>query len=138
MSGPFVNALTSVRTWINEQPGVVGPYGPITKGAHLRRLRSPYKGAYIYLSRVGGSPDLSPESPVDRARISAQIYGITLEEAEKSAVVYANAIYGIQGAPVSMGDSICEFVTSITGPLEATIGDEPRYIVDAEFYLRSA
>lgn len=131
----FVSSLASVQAWVNAHPLLTGEYGPITKGAQFRRMRSPFRHCYVLLSLIGGSVELFPEKPDHRARIAGQVFGVTLEQAERGAVAYANALHNVQGAPVTMGEAVCDFVTNINGPLDATIGDEPRFTVDADFYL---
>jgi hypothetical protein len=131
-----VDAEGAVKEWINSSSDTVSLRVAVQKGAHLKRLRSPYQGNYIVLRRVGGSSTLTAERPVDRARISATIYGVTKEGAAAAAVAYANAIEAVRARTV-MGSVVCEFVTNISGPSDQTLNqDEPRYLVDADFYLR--
>jgi hypothetical protein len=132
----FVDAEGAIRDWINESSDTAPVRVYATKGAHLKRLRSPYQGAYIVLRRVGGGQTLTAEVGADRARISATIYGVSKEGASKAAVAYANAIERVR-SKTAMGDATCEFVANISGPSDQTLNqDEPRYLVDADFYLR--
>jgi len=133
----FVDAEGAVKSWINANTSLSGPGTPLPKGAQLHRLRSPYQGAYIWLRRVGGTkaPKLA-EVTLDRARVSAMIFGVSLEAAAVAATAYANAIDAIR-TKTTMGSATCEFVANITGPMDTTTNqDEPRYLVDADFYLR--
>lgn len=133
---PIVDAEGAVKYWVNNNSVLSGPGTPMPKGAQLRRLRSPYQGAYALLRRVGGEvANFSAEATIDRARVSAMFYGVSLEGASTAAVAYANAIERIRTRTV-MGSTICEFVANITGPTDTTTNqDEPRYLVDADFYL---
>jgi hypothetical protein len=124
-----------VRDWVNGPSGLAGAGQALPKGAHFRRLRGPYQGAYLVLAAVGGTAELTPEKPAHRARISGQIYGISKEGAAVAAVAYANAIEALRGVPVVMGPATCLFACDVTGPLYAPDADEERYVVDADFYL---
>lgn len=124
-----------VKTWINVSSGLVGAGLPLAKGAHLRRLRGPYKGAYVLLSVIGGASTLVPEKPVHRARISGQVYGISKEGAAVAAAAYGTALDNLRGVPVAMSPALCLFASDVTGPLYAPDVDEERYLVDADFYL---
>ncbi|MGH3659605.1 MAG: hypothetical protein ACRDUA_23395 [Micromonosporaceae bacterium] len=139
MTGPYVDAEAAVKAWVNTLTAdLVGDDNPLTLGAHLHRLRSPYKGCYVRLLLIGGTPELTPERPMHRARISGQIYGLTKEATAVAAVAYANAVASLAGIPAVMGSASCLCAADITGPLDATAGDEPMYLVDADFYLRPA
>lgn len=122
-----------LKTWINTTSGLVGSGQPLAKGAHLRRLRAPYRSAYVLLSVIGGAQVLSPERPAHRARVSGQVYGVSKEGAAAAAVAYANALDALRGAV--MAPTVCLFAADITGPLYAPDVDEERYIVDADIYL---
>jgi hypothetical protein len=136
---PRVAAVTAVREWLNGRADLVGTGNPIQLGAHRKRIRSPGQGAWVLLSRVGGSGDLLAEETVDRARIGAVIYAGTDEAAEAAAVAYANAVEGLAGDPVAMGSSRCLVADNITGPQlidqHASDGEQYAYQVDADFYL---
>lgn len=137
---PRVAAVTAVRAWVNAQRGtLVGPGTPIAQGAFRTQVRSTADGAYLTLSRVGGTGDLFAESPADRARISASIFAGTDEAAEAAAVAYANAIEALAGRPAAMGDARCLVADNITGPLLVDNHDNDReqyhYVVDCDVYL---
>jgi hypothetical protein len=135
----YVDAKGAVRDWINAQTvDLVGAGRPLVKGAYLQRLRSPADGCYALLSLVGGSPELTPERPWHRARVSAQIYGPTQEATDVAAAAYANAVASLRGVPVVMGSASCLCADGITGPLDAKDADEYRVVVDADFYLSPA
>lgn len=135
-----VDAEGAVKAWIDSlTTTLVGLGNPLQHGAHFNRLRSPATGAYALLYRVGGGRALTAERPFDQARISATIYAPTKETACRAAVAYANALEGVNGAPVVMGDAVCQVVDNITGPLaiddSTTDREQHRYMVDADFFL---
>lgn len=137
-----VDAEAAVRAWINSRTAdLVGVGHPLQLGAHLNRPRSPGRGAYAWLSRVGGTPGLTAETPVDLARISAAIYAPTKESAANAAVAYANALHALHvgAGRTVMGDAVCVAVDSISGPLWVDDSEgnheQYRYLVDAEFAL---
>lgn len=136
---PRVAAVTAVRVWVNAQSALVGPGKPIAQGAFRQQIRSTADGAYLTLSRVGGTGDLFAESPADRARISASIYAGTDEAAELAAVAYTNALEALSGRPAVMGGSRCLVVDNIAGPLLVDNHDNDReqyhYVVDCDVYL---
>jgi hypothetical protein len=134
-----VDAEAAVKAWLNARLDLVGQGRPIPLGAHLGRLRSPGRGAYAHLLRVGGSPSLTAESPVDRARVSATLYGTTKETACAAALAYATALERLDGIPTAMGPLVCATVDNITGPTalddHESAREQYRYVVDADFYL---
>jgi hypothetical protein len=138
-----VDATGAVRDWVNSlTTDLVGMGNPLQLGAHPAPLRSPAKGAYAKLLRVGGSRELTVERPFDRARISATICGLTIESTAAAAAAYCTAVEALAlgGAATPMGDLVvCQVVDDITGPIElppesgSTL--EYRALVDADFYL---
>lgn len=135
-----VDAEGAVKAWIDSlTTDLVGLGNPLQHGAHFNRLRSPATGAYALLYRVGGSRALTAERPYDLARISATIHGLTKETACRAAVAYVNALEAVNGAPVVMGDAVCQVVDNITGPLaiddSTTDREQYRYLVDADFFF---
>jgi hypothetical protein len=135
-----VDAEGAVHAWINSlTTDLVGPGNPLQLGAHFERLRSPARGSYALLYRVGGGDALTAERPYDEARISATIYGTTKASACQAAVAYANAIKAVNGAPVVMGETVCQVVDNVTGPQaldrDGSGASEYRYLVDGSFFL---
>lgn len=129
----YVDAKGVVRAWINSlTTTLVGTGKPLPLGAHMRRLRSPDAGAYLVLTSVGGDNRFVAGS---RARLSASIWGITVEDADTAAAAYANALLQLTVGNVPMPGAICLTVGDITGPLEVTDSDEAHRLVDADFYL---
>jgi hypothetical protein len=126
-----------VRDWVNAQAALVGTGHPLELGAHFKRLRSPFRGSYLLLSRVGGGPEGIEEINVDRARISGSIYGTTKNTAAIAAVAYANALVVAATTPqIPVTGGRLATVTDVTGPLYLIDGDEERYIVDAVFHVQ--
>ena len=136
MTDAFIDAEAAVKQWVNELcPTLVGPGNPMPLGAHLRRMRSPLKGAYVLLSRIGGYDDTG-EMNIDNARMSGSVYGVTKEAAGKAAAAYANALRSLEGKPVRTDAGTICAVVQITGPLFSKDGDEDRYLVDAVIAMR--
>lgn len=129
----FLDSEGVIRGWLNTGP-LVGAGRPLPLGVHLVRLRSPYRGSYGLLSRVGGAPDPG-EVNVDEARLSAAIYGTTKKAAAAGATAYANLLASVL-APVPVTGGRLLAVTDLTGPLYVPDGDEERYVVDAVFHLQ--
>jgi hypothetical protein len=131
----FLYAEDVIRAWLATQTGsLVGQGRPVPLGAHLKRLRSPYRGAYLLLSRVGGGPDPG-EVNVDQARLSAAAYAMTARGAAAAAAAYANLLVSI-AAPVPLSGGRLLAVTDLSGPLDLPDGDEERYVVDGLFHIQ--
>lgn len=126
-----------VKDWINSRSDLVGPGKLLTRGAHLKRLRS--QGIYAYLVSVGTPGDLTAETPVGRARISATVYASTKKAAADAAAAYATVLESLNGAPEQAGDYKILVVDNISGPLpvddQLTTREEFRYLVDADFWI---
>lgn len=135
----FVDAEGVVARWVNAQTtDLVGPGRPLPKGATLRRLHGAAAACYAWLALVGGAPTWGVENPDQRARVSAQVYGPTKEAAAVAAAAYANAVAALDGTSVTVAGGALLVADNLTGPLWAPDRDEPRYLVDADFYLRPA
>jgi hypothetical protein len=139
----FADAEGAAKAWINTLTDLVGQGKPLAKGAHLSA--DPLHGArnvcYALLNQVGGSTALGAENPDQRARISARIYGPSKEAASLAATAYANALVALAtGGPVAVTGALIVTVDpdTIAGPLWTPDFGEPRYLVDADFYLRPA
>jgi hypothetical protein len=75
------------------------------------------------------------------ARISARIYGPSKEAAALAAAAYANALVALAtgaAAAVPGAQILTVDPDTISGPLWTPDFGEPRYLVDADFYLRPA
>lgn len=135
-----VDAEGIVKDWINSRSDLVGPGKPLTRGAHLKNLRS--QGVYAYLITVGTPGDLTAETPIGRARISATIYASTKKAAADAAVAYATVLEGVNGVPEPAhdeGNHKILIVDNMSGPLpiddQLTTREEFRYLVDADFWI---
>lgn len=126
-----------IRDWINTRDDLVGESKPLTRGAHLKRLRS--QGIYALILSVGTPVNLTAERPIGRARISATIYASTKKAAANAAVAYATILEGLKGFPEKAGDYKILVVDNISGPLpiddQLTTREEFRYLVDADFWI---
>jgi hypothetical protein len=132
----YLDTEGAVRDWVNAQTGLVGAGHPLPLGAHLKRLRSPFRGSYVLLSRVGGSPDPTEEVNVDQALISGSVYGTTKQGAALAAAAYANLLASATGLPAAVTGGRLIAVTAITGPNYIPDGDEERYLVDGVFLIQ--
>lgn len=126
----------AVKDWVNAQTALVGPGHPLELGAHLRRLRSPFRGSYALISRVGGGPDPVAEVNLDSARISTAVYGVTKNTAAAAATAYANALVAASVTPVIPVTGGRLMVVSDMSVVYVPDGDEERYLVDALFHCQ--
>lgn len=126
-----------VQRWINSRSDLVGPGKPLTRGAFLKRTRS--QGVYAQIMSVGTPPDLTAETPVARARISATFYASTKQASCNAAVAYTTILESLKGAPEKAGDYKILIVDNLSGPLpiddQLTTREEFRYLVDADFWI---
>lgn len=133
----FIDAEDVMRGWVNGLTGangLVGVGNPLALGAHLHRLRSPFRGSYALLSTVGSPDSLTEERVTFSCRVSASIYGITKENAAQAALAYANRLLTLsQLHPVVDGVQLAA-ADGITGPLYLPDTEE-RYMVDADIYF---
>lgn len=132
----YLDSEGAIRTWVNGQAWLVGPGRPLALGAHLGpRLRSPVRGCYLLLSRIGGGPDPASDVNVDAARLSGSVYGTKKLATANAAVAYGNLLVSV-AAPVPVAGGRLLAVTDVTGPLYLPDGDEERYVVDAVFHIQ--
>ena len=133
-----LDAEGAIRTWINAQPALVGPGRPLPLGAHVGNpLRSPARGPYVLLTRVGGGPDPG-EVNVDQARVSGSVYGMKKLPAALGAAAYANLLVAVAAPVALVGGGRLLAVTDLSGPLYLPDVDEERYVVDALFHIQPA
>jgi hypothetical protein len=136
----FVDAVGALKDWINGLTAtLVGAGKPLPMGAHLHELRGGATACYALLSVIGSGTANGAENPDHRARISASVYGPTMESATLAAVGYAEALLALDGRPTAMTGATCLVcdVDSITGPLWSPDRVGPRLLVDADFLLRA-
>lgn len=142
MTFTFVDAEGLVADWVNRQSSLVGEGRPLAKGAHLQsRLTGALTVCYALLEQVGSGRALGAENADQVARISAQIYGPTKEAAARAAAAYADALVtNLVGKAWSCPIGTILFIDddSIAGPTWTPDVDEPRYLVDCDFYVRPA
>lgn len=139
-----VAAEQAWAAWVNSHPVLVADGGPLPGGAYLgAQVRSPANGAYAVGSRQSqATPGIVAEDQaVDVARISALIYGGTVESAEAAAAAYANAVAQLTGRPVPMGGSgvTCLAYDNLSGPMFVAQpsggGEEFTFEVAADFVM---
>jgi hypothetical protein len=139
-----VKAEQAWAAWVNTCPGLAGPGNPLAGGAFLgAQVRSPANGAYAVGSRLSQAVPavVAEDDLVDTARISAMVYAGTVAEAETAAVAYANAIRGLRGSPVPMGDTgvWCLAHDNLSGPQfvaqPSAGGEEFSFEVAADFVM---
>lgn len=138
MTISYVDALGASREWINSRTTtLVGVGHPLQMGAHLKRLTGAASASYAYLTLLPGTYlPLGAESPVIISRISAQVYGPSLEAVTFASVALADEICeGLKGNPqtvtLASGASVKIFVSDdLTGPSDLPDGDFPRHLVD--------
>lgn len=137
----YVDAEGLLRGWLNSLTGaggLVGQGNPLALGAHLRRLRSPFRDAYAVLTAIGTPAAMTAERVTCHARISASVYGISKDNAARAAVAYANNLLQIPVThPVYSGVQF-HTIDAITGPIYIPDGDEERYLVDADFHMTAS
>lgn len=134
-----VAATTAILAWINTHPTLKAP-GRLDLGAFDTQIRSPSRGAYLWLTRIDGADALVAEDAIDQARMAGVVFAATRTAAENAAVAYCNALAALSGAHTPMGDAVCLVVDDIVGPQliddQAGAGGElVAYQVDATFYF---
>jgi hypothetical protein len=133
----YIDVLAAVKNWVDHLPGLTGPGSPLPLGAHIGdQLRSPYRGSYVLLTRIGGGPDPLADANVDQARISGAVYGTNRRFAGLAANAYANALVAQAGYPSPVPGGRLLTVTDVTGPTYIPDGDEERFLVDAVFHIQ--
>jgi Flp pilus assembly pilin Flp len=145
MTTTYVDAVGAARAWINAQTvRLVGPGKPLQKGAFLRDHEGSADVCYAVLTLLPGTaPGGAAESPQMYARISASVYGPTIE-----AITYAS---------IGLADEILTYlagqwttVTTPSGPVQIWAGDDivgpsdvpdgnlPRHVVDFTLVMQPA
>jgi hypothetical protein len=141
----MVDAIGAARAWINSRTDtLVGPGKPLAKGAHLRELDGAADTCYALLTLLPGTGiGGGAESGWMNARISASVYGPTLEALTKASVGLADEIAtylagqwtdvmaGGQTVRIWVGDDI-------TGPSDLPDGNLPRHLVDFTLIMQPA
>lgn len=132
-----------MRTWINSRTStLVGAGNPLQKGAPLRRLQGAADTCYAYLTLLPGTGAVGgAESPQMLARITASIYGPTIEAITNASMALADELVtGLNGQTVIVGDAgkqVQIFAADyIDGPSDVPDGDLPRHVVDWSIILQ--
>lgn len=134
----YVDGAAAVHAWVNSQTAtLVGPGRPLWLGASFKRHTGAPDKCYGLIVELSAFPWAGHENPDMGQRISMQVYGPTKEAASIAAVAYANAVLALMTGPgVALASGvILRTADEIQGPQWLPDGDEPRYIVDADFYL---
>jgi hypothetical protein len=141
----FVDAIGATRAWINSRTTtLVGPGKPLQKGVHLRELDGAADTCYAYLTMLPGTGlGGGAESGWMTARVSAQVYGPSLEAVTTASVALADEIAtGLCGqwAEVTVGGNPVRIWVGddITGPSDLPDGNLPRHIVDFTLIMQPA
>jgi hypothetical protein len=144
MNSVFADAVGAGRAWINAQDDLVGPGNPLQKGAHLKKLDGAADTCYAWLSLLPGTGITgAAESPQMFARITASVYGPTLEAVTRASVALADALVtrlAGQWTQVQVGDSTVQIWVGddLTGPSDSPDGDLPRHLVDFTLVMQPA
>lgn len=134
MTVTFVDAVGAFREWANSRTStLVGPGMPLQKGVHLRHLQGAADTCYAYLTMLPGTTTTGgAESPQMLARLSAQIYGPTIEAVTVASVAFCDEVVSqlagrwtdtTSGVRIWVGDDL-------TGPSDLPDNDLPRHLVD--------
>lgn len=133
----YVDAIGAARTWINSRTErLVGPGNPLQKGAHLKELQGAADTCYAWLTLL--SPTTTgggAESAQMYARISASIYGPTIDAVTRASVALADeiAVY-LAGQWTVVGDPPDQVQIwvgdDIAGPSDLQDGELPRHLLD--------
>lgn len=144
MTTVFVDAVGAAKAWINAQDDLVGPGGPLQKGAHLRELDGAADTCYAWLTLLPGTGTTgAAESPQMAARISASVYGPTLDAVTRASMALADALatrLAGQWVQVQSGGSTVQIWVgdNVTGPSDSPDGDLPRHLVDFTLVMQPA
>lgn len=137
MTTTYVDAVGAARVWINSRTArLVGAGKPLQKGAYLRDHDGPADVCYAVLTLLPATTSGgAAESPQMYARISASVYGPTIE-----AITYASMALADEISTYLAGQWTTVTVPSgqvqiwvgddISGPSDLPDGNLPRHIVD--------
>lgn len=138
MAVSYVDAIGAMKEWINSRTTtLVGVGKPLQHGAHLKHLTGAASASYAYLTLLPGSYlPLGAEAPVVISRISAQIYGPSLEAVTLASVALADEICeGLKGQPQTVtlpSGVVVKLLVSddVTGPSDLPDNQYPRHLLD--------
>jgi hypothetical protein len=129
----YVDVIGTVKDWINSRPNLTGLGKPLQKGAHLKDLVGAASSSYARLSLIpSGYPMLGVENPTMVSRVSALIYGPTLEAVTIASLALADEVcHGLVGKPQIVGAAQIWAADDITGPSDLPESDTiPRHLLD--------
>lgn len=143
MTTVYVDAVGAFRDWVNSRTStLVGPGNPLQKGAFLRDHDGAADRCYAVLNLLPGTTAAgAAESPQMYARVSASIYGPTIDAVTKASVAYADEIVtnlagqwvtvrsGADAVQIWCGDDVA-------GPSDLPDGNLPRHIVDCTLVMQ--
>lgn len=145
MPATFVDAVGAAKAWINSRTStLVGPANPLAKGAHLRELDGAADKCYALLNLLPGTGlGGGAESGWMTARISAQVYGPSLEAVTRASVALVEEIATeLTGRWVQvttpMGAVQIWVGDDINGPSDLPDGNVPRHLVDFTLIMQPA
>lgn len=137
MTTTYVDAVGAARTWINSRTAtLVGVGKPLQKGAYLRDHDGTADVCYAVLTMLPATTNGGgAESPQMFARISASVYGPTLEAITNASVALADEIsthLAGQWTTVTVPSGQVQIWAGddISGPSDLPDGNLPRHIVD--------
>lgn len=140
----YVDAIGAARTWINAQADLVGMGNPLQKGAHLKELDGAEDACYAWLTMLPGTTTTGgAESPQMLARLSAAVYGPTIEAVSRASLALADALvtrlagqWTVVGDP---GNQVQVWVgDDINGPADIPDGNLIRHTVDFTLIMQPA
>lgn len=145
MTRTYVDAVGAAKAWINSRTDtLVGPGRPLQKGAHLKELEGAADACYAYLTLLPGTTTTGgAENPSMAARVSASIYGPTVEAITNASIGLADEILtGLAGQWTTVdfnGQAVQIWVgDDISGPSDLPDGNLPRHIVDFTLVMQPA
>lgn len=141
----LVDAVGAAKAWINSRTDtLVGPGRPLQKGAHLKELEGAADACYAYLTMLPGTTTTGgAENPSMLARVSASIYGPTVEAITNASVALGNEILtGLAGQWTTVtfnGQTVQIWVgDDLSGPSDLPDGNLPRHLLDFTLVMQPA
>jgi hypothetical protein len=134
----YLDAGGAVKQWVNGLTAtLVGAGNPLQLGVSLKQRDGAATVPYGYLVEMPAQLWGGAEHPSMAASIQLQVYGPTKESASDAALAYCEALIPlVTGARVNLPSGVSILaVDNVQGPQWFPDGDEPRYIVDCDFYF---
>lgn len=135
----FLDAAAAVSEWANGLTATLTGAGrPMPLGLVMKRQSGAADTPYGLIVELPSAVWGGAENGSMRASISVQIYGPTKKSACDAAVAYAEEVETLtHGARIVLPSTGATIVGAdgIDGPQWLPDGDEPRYVVDADFYF---